>query len=103
MGYLLHPLVKGFNRPEYSYIKVNKITNNFLLSTPPMSSIGKNKAIEVCRAGSSFDMNADSTNPVVMRWDKLWLTISCLPKATPHNPSITAIRITSGIAPSLSI
>jgi len=37
------------------------------------------------------------------RWDNPWLKMSYSPKVTPHNPSITAIRITSGIAPSLSI
>ena len=31
-----------------------------------MSSIGKNKAIEVCIAGSSLGMNADNNNPVVI-------------------------------------
>jgi len=63
---MFHPLVKRFSRPECSYIKENRITNNFIVSTPPMSSIGKNKAIEVCIAGSSLGMNADNNNPVVI-------------------------------------
>jgi len=67
-----------------------------------MSNKGKNKAIEVCNADASSDMNADNTNPVVL-FDKMWLIMSYSPKVTPHNPSIIAIRITSGITPSLSI
>ena len=82
--------------------KYNKQQNDFQLITPPISIIGKNKAIEVCNADSSSDMKADNTNPVVLL-SKMWLKMSYSPKVTPHNPSITAIRITSGIAPSLSI
>ena len=35
-----------------------------------MSNKGKNKAIEVCNADASSDMNADNTNPVVL-FDKI--------------------------------